>query len=669
MLRVPLFIVAFLLAVATASADIRVLPDGQLEAATTTTLVRIRHGSISQIQNLATSRILESADSPHAMLLFEDGQTDGPTSATTSQSKLVGPRGLQQTRLASGATVMTSVTAHPSGGLLIQQEASAPRAGLESLSLSLPGIRDADGLLIPTGSGLRLDSRFEGDRTFEWPGDWRVQTAFIDQPGGGILLKAEDPALQQFKSLRVRSASSSDTVSLSLVSEMPQPVINKKTGISARWLIRAYEGGWQAQAEAERKLLEARAPEMIDQRKHREWLQGITLVVTPFRMREISNGPLDLPRHKAYLDELARHCEPGSTLLNYAYDWRREELDTGTPGQEVNPGAKASVEYARNLGFRIMLSIDLRCDVRHPLYPQVRAGHMRYGNPRLPPYGFEIPTLGAEYATFVQKPLWKVRGRIAETQLAAINPAAKMWRDLFLDQMARIYVQLPVYGIHVNGFAYVNDANGIIEDKNSVQGYRELVTQLRRALPPAAILSVDAWDEVTSGYADMAQLRLPGQLAVHPARPADMRFDDELLPFVHPVSAMMLRPSMIPYAPIEITNPAFARACAAWDLSTAYLAPLGHAASLDERTLKTPPESLEARFALARSLRASQARVDPQAWRQWPPRAEWRGEWPIGSTLDSAVPALRIESLQDGAGKARLIYSVDGDGRYSVSGE
>lgn len=663
--RLPIIVVFITLSLFRANAvELRDLGNGDVEAATTSTLAVFRHGSIVSLKNVATEEeISSSIDDAASSVFYQDGHMEGPSTDTLTQAEISGGKATQTTKLVSGTTITTIISSDALGNLTVRQSVDAARPGVESFALGLPALETDEAIHIPTGSGLRLDQNFAGQREFEWPRDWRVQKAFLETAKGAVLVEAADPQFQYFKSLNVQSDSTSDTLHISLSTQVPQPVVEKKQGESALWAIRSFEGSWQAQAAAESdRILASRPADIRRAQQQRSWVRDIRLVVTPFRMRQSASGPLNEQRYRDLLLNLSKRVDPASTLINFAYDWRNEELDTGMPGQEVNKFGKRTVEYARSLGFKVMLSIDFRCDLRHALYPQVRLAHMRYGLPQSPPYGYRASTLGAEYKSFVQRPLWKVRAHIAETQLAAINPALKSWREFFLRQMSRVLRVYKVHAVHVTGISYVNDANGLIEGMNSIQGYRELLKEVRSAVPAITVLSVDAWDETTLAYADMAQLQLPDQLEVNPERPADMLFDDQWLDDLSPVSAELLRRDFPPYSPITI-SPSFPRSCAAWDASTACIGPIPHAAGIDDQMLQSAPPSLQARLQEYSSLRE----LSPitLSWNDAPPLIERKGDAGIYQTSYAAdEQTVTMKRMDDEA--ESVVYSANLNGHYEV---
>ena len=365
--------------------------NGDLEVATTSTLVLLHHGQIVRLSNLLTKEDLATPASgmaePTTFLMNETGESDAVSTDTLSSVEIGPVQAIQRTRFSSGSSISTTAIAGSNGDIQLRQDSACSRKGLESVGLGLPSLASETKVLIPTGTGLCLDERFTGTRDFAWPSDWRVQMAFIQGKSGGVLVRAADPSFQQFKTLRVQHESTSTTLGLSLISPVTQPVTNVSQSASVMWSFRAGKESWREVAEAERVRLLPQLDLLKGQHVRRSWMENIRLIVTPFRMRQVVSGPMDLQRHKDFIEALRKRVNPETTLINYVYDWRKEERETGEPGQEINQSAKAAAEYARQQGFRIMVSMDIRCDLRHPLYPQVRRAHMRYGMPQSPPYG------------------------------------------------------------------------------------------------------------------------------------------------------------------------------------------------------------------------------------------------------------------------------------------
>ena len=275
-----------------------------------------------------------------------------------------------------------------------------------------------------------------------------------------------------------------------------------------------------------------------------------------------------------------------------------------------------------------------------------------------------VPSLGAEFCTFVQRPLWKVRAGIPETELAVIDPALKGWRDLVVSYLANVLGELQADVVQLTGIVYVNDANGLIEGKNSVQGYRQLIEDLREGLPPSMGFSVDAWDQVSVGYCDLAQLQLPGQLEIDPARPATMRFDDSLLPFVHPITAVLLRRDTTPFAVTGITVPDFAKAHAAWDFSAVALGALPHISNVDTKALLNPSPSLSRDFNQIKALESIKGSIDLTGWDSGMPQAQWSGgKEKYLQSVSAEGQTMQMEQLGE---KKELIFRTDLEGHYDT---
>ncbi len=241
-----------------------------------------------------------------------------------------------------------------------------------------------------------------------------------------------------------------------------------------------------------------------------------------------------------------------------------------------------------------MLSADLRCDVRHTMYPSLRGAHMRRERPAPPALGCRPPMISAEYATRIVEPVWKACLGVPETQLAALHPGFEPWRKFNTTQILATILYQRFDALHLAGAEFVNDANGLADGRNAIQAYRATLEELREKLGDSRALSVDAFNEIAYGLADLAQLRLPELYEIDVSRPFALRFDEQLAERTHPLTARLLRRAMIPYMPIEHPAAEFDEAWTAWARATAPLAPLGKAADLRAEHLENPPAAMRA---------------------------------------------------------------------------
>ena len=263
------------------------------------------------------------------------------------------------------------------------------------------------------------------------------------------------------------------------------PGIPLTTAKSVVWRLNTYTGDWRVPAQIYRDWMEAtfnpwRLSDMPT------WVGDIGLVVI--------YGPLDTEP----LDRLAEMVDPTKTLL-YLVGWRKHKHDVSLPDYTAREGLGDFVEYVHQLGFRVMLHVNLvGVSTYHPLYPEFQA------------FQFRDPWSGNLRG-------WKWDETDSPKRHAWINNASSKFRNFFVQQLKKVWEKYKVDAFHLDiSHVVVNDANGLIEGLNSAQGNVLMHLELAEAIP-GVVFSGEHLHEVTFFRESFAQRwQLPPEAIPHP---------------------------------------------------------------------------------------------------------------------------------------------------------
>ncbi|MGC8782777.1 MAG: DUF6259 domain-containing protein [Armatimonadota bacterium] len=422
----------------------------------------------------------------------------------------------------------TRLRALPNGEALVTQHASCVTPGLLGLQWGIV-IPDELELLVPGYSGLRFSRESDYQpMQFDYPMTWEAQFVLIQGKRGGLLIHAEDNA-QRFKRLFVQHRNGQFWIGFETWCTAPFEKVQQAE--SVRWRIRPYRGNWLNGVAMYRRWAENAFGLASLRKKQPAWVQDIQTVV-------IDNLD-DMDKMQA----LAKRLNPRQTLL-YVPDWRKHGYDRNYPDYTPREGFAEQMAQARRLGFRIMLHVNyFGCTPENPDYEQLKRYH------------FRDPFSG-------QPMYWDWQRAHPPIKFAYINPAAKAWRRLFVQRMVELYRQLKPDALHLDQTLCIyNDANGLIDGMNSMQGNIALHRELREALPDVA-LSGEGLNEISFRYESFAQRHVWG------IDHADARWEMSRVRMAHPVSSALLTPHTRIYGYLGMTNPQMWQHYAAW--RTAY---------------------------------------------------------------------------------------------------
>ncbi len=418
-------------------------------------------------------------------------------------------------RESDGASQLdTSLSPQAGGDVLITQKARSASRGLVGVQWGMV-VPDGWDVLVPGHSGLRFgaDSSY-GSHQFDYPLSWEAQFVLLQGKRGGLLIFAEDNA-ERFKVLHLEHQRGRFLIGFETRCTAPFEPLTETT--SVRWRVHAYEGSWLVGAGVYRQWAERTFDLAKIRAAQPTWVKDVQFVVIT-----------DLDAEK--LKSLARSVEPRQTLL-YVPDWRRDGYDRNYPDYTARTGFAEQMKQARAMGFRIMLHVNyFGCTPENPAYKEMQPFHTR------DPF-----TKALLY--------WDWQRATPPIKFAYVNPAAKAWRQLFVRKMVALCQQLQPDALHLDQTLCIyNDANGLMDGMNMMQGNLALHRELRDALPHVA-LSGEGLNEVSFRYEAFAQRHIYG-LNFH-----DAEWNDRLLAQAHPVSSSLLTSCTTMYGYLGMTNP------------------------------------------------------------------------------------------------------------------
>ncbi len=347
-----------------------------------------------------------------------------------------------------------------------------------------------------------------------------------------------------------------------------------------RWRIRPYAGRWLNGVAMYRRWAE-RAFGLAELRR-----------TQPAWVREIQTVFTDNLDDMEKIEALAKRVNPRQTLI-YVADWRRDGYDRNYPDYTPREGFAQRLERARQLGFRIMLHVNyFGCTPENPDYEKLKQYHFR--------------------DPFTKQPLHWEWPADPPIKFAYINPAAKAWRRLFVQRMVELCRQLKPDALHLDQTLCIyNDANGLIDGMNAMQGNIALHRELRKALPDVAF-SGEGLNEISFRYEEFAQRHVWGLDHVR------QTWDATLVRMVHPVSSALLTPHTRLYGYLGMCSPRMWHYYTAWRTAYDRMGVLPTFAWVDREVVTQPDASLQTLWEEARWFQQHLPTPDfaPSLWGQ-----------------------------------------------------
>lgn len=474
-------------------------------------------------------------------------------------------------------TLTTRWRALPDGEIVVMQRAEGARPGLVGMQWGIV-VPDDWELLVPAHGGLRFSRESDyHPRQFHYPMEWEAQFVLIQGKRGGILIHAEDNA-QRFKRLFLQRRQGQFWVGFETWCTAPFERVQRAE--SVRWRIRPYVGSWLHGVALYRQWA-VRAFGLAELRR-----------LQPAWVREIQTVFIDNLDDMEKIQALAKRVNPRQTLI-YVADWRRDDYDRNYPDYTPAEGFAEKMERVRRWGFRIMLHVNyFGCTPENPEYE------------RLKQYHFRDP--------FTRQPLYWEWPADPPIKFAYINPAAKAWRTLFVQRMVELCRQLKPDALHLDQTLCIyNDANGLIDGMNAMQGNIALHRELREALPDVA-LSGEGLNEISFRYEEFAQRHVWGLDHVRQS------WDATLVRMAHPVSSALLSPHTRLYGYLGMCSPRMWHYYTAWRTAYDRMGVLPTFAWVDREVVTQPDAALQTLWKETRWFQQHQPVPDftPSRWGQ-----------------------------------------------------
>ncbi len=459
------------------------------------------------------------APSPRALIGMWRGRDVGIWADAASVQTRREPAGLHLTCAWNEPQGRSQLDTHfavqSDGDVLVTQEGRSGTPGLSGIQWGW-AVPDTWDVLAPGTSGQRIAKGSPYDsRVFEYPIEWEAQFVLIQGRRGGILIFAEDRA-ERYKALRIEHRPGQTLIGLE--TRCTAPFTTQKDTASVRWRIHPYQGDWLVGAAVYRQWAE-KAFELIriDQ-KTPDWAKDIQFVAT------MGLEQIDV------LKALARHIKPSQTLL-YVPNWRKSGYDRNYPDYTPIEGFEALMKRAQGLGYRVMLHVNyFGCTQENPEYA------------RLEPFHCLDPFSGAKLN-------WDWTRATPPIKFAYINPASRVWREVFIARMREVVNRLHADALHLDQTLCIfNDGRGLIDGMNMMQGNLALHRELREALPDVA-LSGEGLNEITCRFEAFAQRHVWG------IDHADGQWNPSLIAMAHPISSAIVANYTTIYGYLGMPNP------------------------------------------------------------------------------------------------------------------
>ncbi|MDF2836607.1 MAG: hypothetical protein K0Q63_2247, partial [Paenibacillus sp.] len=301
--------------------------------------------------------------------------------------------------------------------------------------------------------------------------------------------------------------------------QAPAPFQQTTQAVSTDWRLKAYAGDWVNGSAMYREWADKKFGLSKTSALQPGWAKDIQFTV----LTDLEDEPM--------LETLAQEVNAEQTLL-VVPGWRSDPYDVNFPNYEPKPDIADKIEAAQALGFKVMLYINIfGVSFDNPAYPALQ--NVQVKDPfTLQPKQWEY-TAGSEHITF-----------------AIMNPAAQAWRDLFVDKMVELVEDVGPDALHLDqSLLMYNDANGLMDGKNMMQGNIALHRDLRQALPAHIAIGGESLNEITTRYESFAQRHAYGIFS------ATGTWDDGKINQVVPASSAIFAPYTTIYGHPDHANP------------------------------------------------------------------------------------------------------------------
>jgi hypothetical protein len=459
------------------------LSGNELTVSTSTVRAKFTQGALTSLTNVLTNENYVATAGPN----FVDMTMLQPTGGSlTPGNWVVNPTGTSATiEFRDSVRTVRMTAAVVDNELSLRFEGFSTTTGVISLTWGIFGLSLSPGrLLIPGQGGTYFDrSSTPSAQGLDYPVHWENQMVVYQGSQGNVLMYARDP-VPTFKRLHASRQTGNLDMAFEMFAPAPWPGANSVPAVE--WRIRGFSGSdWKPAADAYKNYLTAIRPFSAPS-GNRSWIRNIRGVVI-FQTLD-----------QALLDQLAQELVPSQTLLLLA-DWRASAFDINYPDYTPSPLAKPFMDRARQLGFRIMLHINLLgVSETNPEYAGMKQFQIKTAD--------ELKEIGWLWDEFPSRDIHRI---------AYISPASSQYRQLLIRSMRTAIDSLQPDAMHLDaGGAITNDGNGLIENMNGMQGMMQLHREIMAAYP-GLVLGGESTNEIIAPFNWLAQ-RWPADSPPHP---------------------------------------------------------------------------------------------------------------------------------------------------------
>ena len=400
----------------------------------------------------------------------------------------------------AGKELTTSFTACDDGTMDIVQTMKADEGGISGVTIRFT-VPMRYNVIIPAWDGICLNADhpeiYDKRTTLNYPREWQAQMLLIQGTNGGILIHANDDGTQ-FKSLNITNDGENFFIDITTIPQAPFTDYTEFETVV--WSIKPYEGTWmdgtllyKAYANETFKLSEINI-------RQPEWVEDVQLVW------------MDDLDSKEKLDLLAKEVNPAQTMI-YIGGFRAADYDTEYPNYDPKPGIVDMIQYAKSLGFKIIL----HCNMIGCSFTSEEWENGLKDAASLDAYTQEVIVEG--YTAFGK-----------DYRFGQINQASVAWQDLMVETMVELVRVTGVDAIHLDqSLLCFNDGRGYVNGMTSMQGNVEMQRKLAEALPGIAF-SGEGINEYNMRYADFLQQHVYGLDSN--AKTWNDKYFDQIVPIV-----------------------------------------------------------------------------------------------------------------------------------------
>ncbi|CAN5600425.1 hypothetical protein BH10ACI4_BH10ACI4_24550 [soil metagenome] len=458
------------------------ISSGQLQVVTSTLQATFSQGALTTLVNRSTNESYIASPGPGWLdlpLLQDNGQT-----LTAGAWNMNSDGNSASIQFKDTQRTLTMTAGIADDDLVLRFSGSSTVPGVVGVTWGILGLNLSPGrLLIPGQGGTYFDSTSTPDvQGLDYPVQWENQMVVYQGDKGSVLMYARDP-VPNYKRLLALKPAGTLNLSFEMFGSAPWPTSTSVPEVE--WRLHGFANSWTSAADAYKSYMTSLRPFTAAQ-GNRAWIKNVRGVV----IFETLDPTL--------LDALAREVIPSRTVLLMT-NWRQHPFDLYYPDYAPDPAANIFIVKARQLGFRIMLHVNLLgISEVHPEYQNFKNCQIKTAD-TLKPTGW----------------LWDNFPSGDPHRFAYISPACSAYRQLFIRQLKPAIDALQPDALHLDaGGAIVNDGNGLIEGINSMQGMVQFHKDILAAYPNV-VLGGESTNEIIGPYNWLAQ-RWPADSPSHP---------------------------------------------------------------------------------------------------------------------------------------------------------